>query len=336
MSKRKKKAFHFVDVVPDGCVCMNCHAVQLDTIKLNNCEHAICRPCFSKRTQNNIKCCPCSAPMEEGEKEDTLRLRSVIEGLTIFCPKQCGSKIALGHADTHMENACPLTKVACNNRGCYQKMKRKELNNHMKVCDFRMVTCEGCKRTLKSIELRKHQITMGCVNQKFKQAIVRQLRGSDRELKQYLTNIKQDTFKSMRDERTLEKEYMWRRIERNPDRYSPTLVRQCKNETHSVQSQRGQKAPHSAGGSRFADGICNRDSPLLVRSIERKVRSAEPQVCRRCKKTYTSRSNHDGACTWHKGVRYELCSFSHLVIFADTIIGEIRGRGGDIFNTKAI
>lgn len=305
MSERRKKGLSFVDKVPEKCVCANCHGVQLDIIKLKNCEHTMCETCISKRMRHGLVCCPCSAIIEEGLEEETTNLRNTLKELRILCPKLCGQTIRAGQFSTHVDHECPLTKVICHYKGCQQKMKRKDLSIHVKLCDFRTVTCEGCKRNLKFIELRKHQITMGCVNQKLKQIIVRQLRGSDKELKQYITNIKQDTFKSMRDERTLEKEYMRRRVERNPDGFSPTLVQRSQSENHLVEVKgvrKGRNGYSSVPSNVLSDDTGNRKSPMLIRSRERQLRSAEPQVCRRCWKTYTSRGNHDEACLWHKGV----------------------------------
>ena len=304
MSRRRKKTFEFVDEVPEKCFCITCRGVHTDILQLRNCEHSICESCFSRRLKNNLKFCPCSAPLEEGSEEATLKLRYLLEDLNVRCPKHCGEVVRLKETGTHAQNECPLAMVKCENKGCHRKMKRKELGAHMKLCDFRIVSCEGCERHLKFIELRKHQISNGCINQKLKQVVVRQLRGSDKELKQYISTIRQETFKSMRDERSLEKEYMWKRIERNPDRFSPTLVRNCVSENRFNQDKIAINGFSSSASNKVSDGTFSRESPLLLRSRERKIRSAEPQICKRCQKMYTSRSNHDEACLWHKGVSF--------------------------------
>ena len=290
----RKKAYQVVSDVHESSMCISCHGIYVDTIKLKNCEHAMCQSCFSRRSKNYVKVCPCSAILEQASLETTAKLRRSLEDISVLCPYRCGKTIKLGETSMHTESECPLAIIRCENKECYRKVKRKELSSHMNVCDFRIVSCEGCKRNLKFYDLRKHQISTGCINTKCKQTIVRGSRGSDRLLKHYISTIKQDTFKTMRAERSLEKKYMWRRIERNPDRYSPTLVQ------HSVVEN---QVLHSSP-SPSIKALGSRESQLMVRSKEGETMSPDSQACKRCLKTYTFRTNHSEACLWHEGVRY--------------------------------
>lgn len=293
MIRGRKKAYQVVGDVPESSLCISCHGIYVDMIKLQNCEHAMCESCFSRRSKNNVKVCTCSAILEEASQEATAKLRCSLEDVSVRCPYRCGKTIKLGEKNIHAESECPLVIIKCENKECHRKVKRKELSSHKNVCDFRIVSCEGCKRILKFYELRKHQITTGCINTKCKQTIVRESRGSDKLLKQYISTIKQDTFKTMRAERSLEKEYMWRRIERNPDRYSPTLVR------HSVIENK----VYNSAPSPNIKVLGSRESQLMVKLKEKETISPDSQACKRCLKTYTFSINHSEACLWHEGVR---------------------------------
>ena len=285
--------------VPENCCCTVCHEVHFDIIKLQNCKHSMCQSCFTKRSKKNLMFCTCSALVEEAPEEATLELKFLLKDLIVVCPRRCGEPIKLGEVSFHVDNVCPMAIVQCGHKDCFRRLKRMELIDHMKICDFRTVPCEGCGKNLRFVDLRKHQISMGCMNRRCKQTVVKQMRNSDKNLKQYINNIKQDTFKTLRDERALEKGYMWRRIERNPDRFSPTLVLQGGNENHF----NGFVAPVSI---QIPNDRCSRESNVLASAREQQISSAEFQVCKTCFKTYSLRSNHSEACTWHEGVGFSM------------------------------
>ena len=295
MPRKRKKAYQIVGDVPTDFSCVSCHGVHIDIIKLQNCEHAMCQSCFSRRVKNNVRNCLCTAILEEAPQEATLKLRHSLEDLEVLCPERCGKTIKLGETSLHTTSECPLATVQCENKECHRKVKRNELSSHMNVCDFRTVSCEGCNKNMKFNDLRRHQISMGCVNAKYKQIVLRESRGSERQLKQYMTAIKQDTFKTMRAERSLEKEYMWKRIERNPDRFSPTLVQHGINESHFYNLT-------PAASTKTLGSSSSRESHFVPRHKE--PAPADSQVCKRCLKAYTFRSNHSESCLWHEGVRY--------------------------------
>ena len=77
------------------------------------------------------------------------------------CPHSaCDSKIASCELNSHVQN-CPNVALDCQNStyGCKEKIKRKEMKNHLRVCLFVRVFCSGCKTEFFRRDIFDHQCT---------------------------------------------------------------------------------------------------------------------------------------------------------------------------------
>ena len=305
MPRRKRRNYDFVSNVSESLLCVNCHGVVRNAVRLRFCDHSICESCLLKRRNEKADRCPCGEILEEGTEEDSMNIRLLVEDLIIHCPNRCEEKVRLADVQTHLIEDCQMTIVQCVNVGCTRKLKRMQMDTHSQLCDHRIINCEGCGKRMKYLEQRKHEIIRGCINEKLKQVVVRQSRVAEKELRKHIYDLKQDTFKTLREKRNREKEYMWKRIERNPGSFSPTLVRRNIPNSPSAPTKNYEA---------WMPTTDTRSSPMLLRSRERQIKSAEQQECKRCHQVYTSAHNHEESCRWHKGV----CCFDHTVRFSVT------------------
>ena len=294
MSRRRKRSHNFVAEIPENLLCTHCHGVLKNAVRLKDCEHALCLGCLQKRRKNNLEHCPCSILLTEAPPDQSNELRKQVNELLVYCSKNCGKKIKLKELNPHLEFECSMQLVHCASSGCQIKIKRKDSERHTEVCDFRIVFCSGCDKKLKYADLRNHHISQGCMDRQLKQALVKQLREGNREVKRHSMQLKQDTFKTMRDERYMQKEYMWKRIERNPRSFSPSLVRRSHFERESISEKDSLEK---------SIAVAPTDSPhRCPSSRERQTGSAKNIICGRCGKLYQSSTNHNQSCIWHAGV----------------------------------
>ena len=265
-----------------------------------------------KRTKGGLHHCPmCSLELLEDKSGSSEKLANAINELQVHCPRNCGGTPKYGHLEIHLSEQCPLGRVICVNTGCHRKLKRKELQDHLNVCDFRIISCRGCSKTMKLADLRQHQKVQNCINQLQKQMIVRNLREGEKELKKHIENLKEDSFKVQRETRDLEKGYVWKRIERNPGSFSPTLVQR-----HSTESHLGLVPCSRPTSGDSEDSRKALSSPALATkgSVGKKKRTKSADVpfcvCFQCNCRYDERTNSEDACSWHAGVRDSYFVFS--------------------------
>eukprot|EP00794_Sanderia_malayensis_P009316 gene9316-10299_t len=309
MPKKDIRVYMFVDDVTEEFICVHCHKVLQDAVKLRDCQHSVCKTCFLRRVKQDLSSCPCSEKLVKADNEATNELRRAVGNLLVYCSKNCGEQMKLQDLDDHLANFCVMKKTVCPNAnaGCLIKLKRKDLDEHLKSCDYRLVSCNGCGKRLKYIDLRRHQKAQGCMEQKWKQIIVRQLRNNDRELKKHIVNLKQESYKSLREERSLQKDYMWKRIERNPEQFSPTLVR-------STPELGTRSAPPTCSRDRVTPNYSSTLPPISPQSSGcRKIKSqGGPTICKNCSKPFLDEFNKKMTCSWHAGVSNLLCHFHTL------------------------
>jgi hypothetical protein len=70
--------------------------------------------------------------------------------------QQCDWIGKLRNLTQHRET-CPFKQVQCPNAKCTEMIQRKEIEEHVKVCEFKMMVCEECRIHLVRRELAKHE-----------------------------------------------------------------------------------------------------------------------------------------------------------------------------------
>ena len=75
-----------------------------------------------------------------------------------MCINGCSQLIMKKDLQIHIDHNCPETMIECINhqRGCNQNIKRKNMSNHRKTCQYELVICEYCTVSIKRMDLNNH------------------------------------------------------------------------------------------------------------------------------------------------------------------------------------
>jgi hypothetical protein len=79
-------------------------------------------------------------------------LISDAEGFELKCSWTGKLQLLTKHRET-----CLFQQVQCPHLNCNTKMQRREIDDHEKICKFKMVVCEECRSVLIRHELEKHK-----------------------------------------------------------------------------------------------------------------------------------------------------------------------------------
>jgi hypothetical protein len=114
---------------------------------ITKCNHLFCTQCITQWLQQSNSC-PQDREVDPQPREDKTMMR-VIESLEVVChnhTKGCKEKGPLSDMrETHAKE-CLFEVVQCPNEGCTEKMERKALAEHEKVCLYKKSKCEYCQQ----------------------------------------------------------------------------------------------------------------------------------------------------------------------------------------------
>ena len=280
--------------VPAEFLCPNCHCVVYEPM-LAECSHVFCSKCFKKRSKRNKRCPACGQELSHSFTPVNIEWKNTYEALQINCTKGCGKVVRLGDLQKHLNKFCPLSFVPCRNTRCTRKVRRRDILVHLRHCDFRMVSCEGCGLETRYVNLRMHQIVHKCVRQRNLHAIVQNKRELDAEVKRHRLQLQEESFKRELEDRDAEKAKMLDAIARqNPGRAvsAPTSTRK----TSAITASRHQLS--MSAFSHFSQTAPVSPGPQKLISDTR-------ILCANCNKLFIAQLNHKQACKWHRGVSKE-------------------------------
>lgn len=121
----------FVSHVDQNLMCSICAGV-LENAVITPCGHSFCDECLHIWLDRpNTNSCPsCRSDVSVDDVIPVLALRGVIDGLAVHC-------------DNH-ENGCKMV------------LKLDKLKTHLQVCEFGLVECGACRKSVKRRELPEH------------------------------------------------------------------------------------------------------------------------------------------------------------------------------------
>ncbi|EEC03230.1 conserved hypothetical protein, partial [Ixodes scapularis] len=68
----------------------------------------------------------------------------------------CSARVAVSTYTTHL-GVCEFKEVPCPHSLCEHRCPRRTLEDHVKTCPHRMLTCQlGCRATMSAGELENH------------------------------------------------------------------------------------------------------------------------------------------------------------------------------------
>ena len=149
----------FVGQVNPGLLCCICRDVLQDPLQAP-CEHAFCRSCIEGWLVNEITCPEDRQVLSSSRLKPLFRyMKNDLDRLQIHCvnrPKGCFHICSLEFLSKH-EEECPYTAVQCPNEMCSVLVSRRELDQHLRTCEFQMRECsKGCGILISPAEQSKH------------------------------------------------------------------------------------------------------------------------------------------------------------------------------------
>jgi hypothetical protein len=80
---------------------------------------------------------------------------SACDSVPVPCPHGCKDNILRGNLTQH-EDTCTHMALKCLHEGCSHEVKRRDLGQHMKDCDYRDVPCEYCGEDVIFVDMDEH------------------------------------------------------------------------------------------------------------------------------------------------------------------------------------
>ncbi|CAH1793951.1 unnamed protein product [Owenia fusiformis] len=318
-------------------ICLDIFDKPVET----SCKHIFCNTCILKRLITKKRECPiCSSRMSKVTKVPSDGFYEKYNKLEMRCSFKCGHIGLLGDRDEHLNLKCPSVKTTCPNIsiGCKIFVKRKQLDDHIRTCRYRYVTCEACDHKTQYLDLFTHQKVTGCFEKKLKQELVQNARTISANVRKHRMELKQEEMLKQQNEMKREHQKTCPRGDES-DRQSPRLRRSGASPRRSprrspraladksdkpllqsyIESDRehlkqddemylemiigSNNSLHTAkdGDDYLAmDTYAQFDRGEFDPTPSPFAQSPMAPLCSRCNKTFTI--NTTKSCAWHKGV----------------------------------
>lgn len=124
----------------------------------DSCGHVFCRKCFEDQYVK-VKICPVSKQPISEEIKPAVEIIDKIKELIIFCKhykEDCKWEGKFNSMDTHLSSECPNETAVCDTEKCGETIKRNEMVQHKKVCEWIPKPCQFCEKVLNDIEMEEH------------------------------------------------------------------------------------------------------------------------------------------------------------------------------------
>ena len=151
------------DFLPDSksllldYICKLCGGV-LHEASFDGCGHMFCSKCLKKAIEMKHQC-PISNKSLILSNIPTSFLIKIIEKRDIYCKNRkndCEWSGKYPLYEDHIKNDCKKQIIQCTNDVCVQKFLKEELDNHLKVCEYRLVACINCEILVSNILITCH------------------------------------------------------------------------------------------------------------------------------------------------------------------------------------
>ena len=124
-----------------------------------NCGHTFSKSSIEEAFRNKKECPICRKKSIKLNSTHTI-IRNQLNDLEVKCPNQCDLKLERQFLKTHLLN-CPNVKTSCLNKCDDKKCNfigiKTEMNEHIKVCELRTITCNGeGKCSIVALNLEEH------------------------------------------------------------------------------------------------------------------------------------------------------------------------------------
>lgn len=138
--------------------CIICHEIPLFALECKNCQNIFCQNCKVewKKLKNN---CPLQCKGEFLVQPIHKTLKDLIISLKITCKNKvlgCQKVDTLVNILIHEKKLCDYSEIFCPNMDGKLFLTKKNLEEHLLVCEFQTITCYFCQKTFKKHKKETH------------------------------------------------------------------------------------------------------------------------------------------------------------------------------------
>ncbi|EGG22453.1 TRAF-type zinc finger-containing protein [Cavenderia fasciculata] len=154
--------------------CYLCLGLVFDTRQCSN-GHIACLECVKPLTEKVGSKCHCGEPINLQSLSKSLVANNSVKKLEVYCENHfrlingkweeyldqqgCNEITTIEQSESH-QKSCPFNKYLCQHDGCDVELVRVELDVHEKGCVHRLVKCDLCQETLKSVNMNGHIVAL--------------------------------------------------------------------------------------------------------------------------------------------------------------------------------
>jgi TNF receptor-associated factor 4 len=145
-------------------ICSLCQGILYEPV-LDKCQiqHFFCKICYERLVQmsQGQTICPISKNLIDPAQITwkVTFLENMLKNLKVFCKnklKGCQWKERIDERKNHLQNECLEEEIKCINEGCNTLFLRKDLEKHLRECNFKKTNCENCSIELVLANIPEH------------------------------------------------------------------------------------------------------------------------------------------------------------------------------------
>eukprot|EP01103_Thecamoeba_quadrilineata_P016618 TRINITY_DN5599_c0_g1_i1.p1 TRINITY_DN5599_c0_g1~~TRINITY_DN5599_c0_g1_i1.p1 ORF type:complete len:571 (-),score=79.06 TRINITY_DN5599_c0_g1_i1:103-1815(-) len=160
----------FLDLIDKDFFCPIGGNVFNEPVSLAECGHTFCRECITKWCQNSSTC-----PIDRNNVNlerivPNWPLRNMVNKKKVACSKAhevegsecsksntCEWEGQLQDISSHRDKECGFEILACRHPECYEAIQRNDIEEHEKICEYRLEVCEHCaKDSIRVLDKQAH------------------------------------------------------------------------------------------------------------------------------------------------------------------------------------
>ena len=197
--------------VEQDTLCCICKQLLEDPTE-SDCGHICCSSCVEKaKTTKNFRaiCSECGRRVRNTAEKPSVPTALVdkINSLSVLCPLGCKKVLLVKHLPAHKTKECQHRVINCVNKGCNYRLPVNQLDDHLLLCDYRLVRCEVCRACIVHRDMSAHQAVKRCYEQQLKRRRVLSARKLSQELRDHHADLVQDKHLTEQAERKLVRDH---------------------------------------------------------------------------------------------------------------------------------
>ncbi|KAL4438604.1 hypothetical protein ABPG74_015502 [Tetrahymena malaccensis] len=144
----------------DDLVCPICSYVIWEPVGCAVCKLHVCLKCIQDWQNKGKTTCPISGCKEFQDEKPHPYFYKHLSSLKLDCQnkeKGCLETMLYEQYQKHLEKECMFVDVNCPDEGCQIIILKKDLEEHLKVCEYFLVKCEYCENDYYRKDKKDHE-----------------------------------------------------------------------------------------------------------------------------------------------------------------------------------